>query len=334
VADNTTQGGSDTIATDDLTTLNGGAVSGVKAQRVKVGYGSDGSLRDVDTSNGLPIQGVQDAAVTGTITTAAGNSTSVAVTSRNIVTFYVVLTGTTPVDRFQLQASPDGGTTWFPISAVDNATGRAGTTWTLSGAGSVASYDTAVGGFTHVRIANQAISGTGATLTYGVIAQVFAYEPAVSAFIQQPARTQLTYSAVGVASGATGVETAITLTRSAGTAATTTGASFVITAGKTFRITAIILASQGHATATTQNTTFSLRVNTAGAVATTTTPVILSARTSTPATSLAWDRFPLDLGGEGLEILGDGTLQWGLTANAVFVTNAPTWNVTIVGYEY
>lgn len=47
--------GGDTIATDDLTTLNGGAVSGIKAQRVKVGFGSDGAFRDVDASNGLPV---------------------------------------------------------------------------------------------------------------------------------------------------------------------------------------------------------------------------------------------------------------------------------------
>jgi hypothetical protein len=58
VADNTTinlGSGGDTIATDDLTTLNGGASSGVKVQRVKVGFGSDAALRDVDSSNPLPV---------------------------------------------------------------------------------------------------------------------------------------------------------------------------------------------------------------------------------------------------------------------------------------
>ena len=51
MSDNTTLNtgtGGDIIATDDLTTLNGGAVSGFKVQRVKVGFGSDASLRDVD----------------------------------------------------------------------------------------------------------------------------------------------------------------------------------------------------------------------------------------------------------------------------------------------
>lgn len=55
MADNSPQNGTDTIATDDLATLNGGAVSGVKVQRAKVGYGSDGDLRDVDATHGLPV---------------------------------------------------------------------------------------------------------------------------------------------------------------------------------------------------------------------------------------------------------------------------------------
>jgi hypothetical protein len=70
LADNTTINagtGGDVIATDDLTTLNGGAVSGVKVQRVKLGFGSDATLRDVDASNPLPIVDA-DAVASGTIT--------------------------------------------------------------------------------------------------------------------------------------------------------------------------------------------------------------------------------------------------------------------------
>jgi hypothetical protein len=50
--------GGDLIATDELTTLNGSPSSGVKVQRVKVGFGPDNSLRDVDSSNGLPMYSV------------------------------------------------------------------------------------------------------------------------------------------------------------------------------------------------------------------------------------------------------------------------------------
>ena len=50
-------------------------------------------------------------------------------------------------------------------------------------------------------------------------------------------RTDLRFYAVAAASGATTVETAITLTKSSGTSATTTAASFVVTSGKRFKIT-------------------------------------------------------------------------------------------------
>lgn len=147
-------------------------------------------------------------------------------------------------------------------------------------------------------------------------------------------RTDLRFYAVAAAAGATTTETAITLTKSAGTAVTSTGASFVVTSGKRFKITHLSVATRGNATATIQSTTFNLRLNSAGAVTTTSTPVILSARSATPATASAWDRYVLTLPADGIEILGDGTLQFGLTAAATFTTNAPTWDVLLVGYEY
>ena len=58
MADNTTLNagtGGDVIASDDLTTLNGGAVSGFKAQRVKAGFGVDASFRDVSAQFPLPV---------------------------------------------------------------------------------------------------------------------------------------------------------------------------------------------------------------------------------------------------------------------------------------
>lgn len=147
-------------------------------------------------------------------------------------------------------------------------------------------------------------------------------------------RTELRFYAVAAASGTTTTETAITLTKSSGTAATSTAASFVVTSGKRFKITHLSVATRGNATATIQSTTFNLRINTAGAVSTTTTPIILAARSATPATASAWDRYVLSLPADGLELVGTGTLQFGITAAATFVTNAPTWDVTLVGYEY
>lgn len=148
-------------------------------------------------------------------------------------------------------------------------------------------------------------------------------------------RTVIGLWANGAAAGATGVETAITLTRSGSAGgATTSASSFTPTSGKRFRITSISFATRGNATATAQVTVFSLRVNTAGAV-TTTSNVMFSARSATPATSSAWDRTAVyTFTDAGPEIPGDGTLQFGVTAAATFTTNAPTWDVQITGYEY
>jgi hypothetical protein len=147
-------------------------------------------------------------------------------------------------------------------------------------------------------------------------------------------RTELRFYAVAAAAGTTGTETAITLTKSSGTSATTTGTSFVVTNGKRFKITHISIATRGHNTATAQTTTFNLRINTAGAVTTTSTPIILAARSATPATANAWDRYVMTLPADGLELVGDGTMQFGITAAATYTTNAPTWDVVIIGYEY
>lgn len=148
-------------------------------------------------------------------------------------------------------------------------------------------------------------------------------------------RTVIGLWANGAAAGATGVETAITLTRSGSAGgATTSASSFTPTSGKRFRITSISFATRGNATATAQVTVFSLRVNTAGAV-TTTSNVMFSARSATPSTASGWDRTAVyTFTDAGPEIPGDGVLQFGVTANSTFTTNAPTWDVQITGYEY
>jgi hypothetical protein len=147
-------------------------------------------------------------------------------------------------------------------------------------------------------------------------------------------RTMINFSATAAAAGTTTTETAITLTRSgAAGAATTAAVSFTPTTGKRFRITSMTFASRGHATATIQSTTFNFRANSGSAV-TTSSNIMFSVRSATPATASAWDRFFLDFGDSGPEIVGDGTLQMGVTAAATYVTNAPTWDVLITGYEY
>jgi hypothetical protein len=92
----------DVIATDDLTTLNGGAVSGVKAQRVKVGFGSDASLRDVDASNPLPT--VQ----TGALPAGTNNI--------GVVTPPAITKGTQSTNGFSTQDLKDSGRTTIGLT--------------------------------------------------------------------------------------------------------------------------------------------------------------------------------------------------------------------------
>jgi len=70
MADNTAQTGTATIAADDVTTLNGGASSGVLVQRVKITYGDDNTARDASASFPLPVSWYGDNTA-GTITNTA-----------------------------------------------------------------------------------------------------------------------------------------------------------------------------------------------------------------------------------------------------------------------
>src|SRR4051812_41536562 len=155
-------------------------------------------------------------------------------------------------------------------------------------------------------------------------------------FDRHDGRTLVQFYATGAAAGATGAETAIQLAKAGtlGSAPAAAAASLVPPSGKRFRITSITFASRGNATATAQVTTFNIRVNAGGAVTTGSAGILLQVRTATPATALAWDRVTITFEDDGPELVGDGTLQWGVTANAVFVTNAPTWDVLITGYEF
>lgn len=65
MSDNTSQVGTDTIATDD--------VSGVKYQRVKVNFGVDGAATDVSGSNPLPVSGTVDVASLPTLPAGVNN---------------------------------------------------------------------------------------------------------------------------------------------------------------------------------------------------------------------------------------------------------------------
>ena len=64
-----TEGSGAKVATDDLVTLNGAAVSEAQhAQRMKVGFGADGDFNDVNGNSPLPVFDAQIADVDFTLT--------------------------------------------------------------------------------------------------------------------------------------------------------------------------------------------------------------------------------------------------------------------------
>jgi hypothetical protein len=335
--------GGDTIATDDM--------SGVKAQRVKIitgatgtdggnvslsnpfPVGTAGSLFTASTSNSSTTQLAASATFTGTVETVY-NQQSIS----------ILLTSDQPGTLTCLQYIDAGGTR---LAHTDTFTNTAGSPISRA----------IVANGNYFKVTYQNTGGSTTTtfqldVAYGQIVpitnlgnQPFALAEYNNAAVSnanpipiQPVnttRTYLSYYANGVASGTTGTETAIAISRTTmdGTAAGTAANSQTPTSGKRFRITTITFGSRGNASGTAQVTNFSLRINSAGAV-TTTSSVALSAGTATPGTAQAWDRWFIDFGSDGPEIVGNGTLQWGVTANATYATNAPTWYVTITGYEY
>lgn len=380
MADNTTLNsgtGGDVIATDDVTTLNGSASSGVKVQRTKVGWGADGTYTDVSATAPMPVE----------ITDAAGNSADVlnygagfALEVAQAGVDYISSTLNSSTTQLAASATFTGTiesafnqpnisllmTSDQPITVTIQQFIDAGGTRPLpqivfTSQTSISRSLTLNGNYVKITAQNVGASTTttfNLNVAYGSIPNANASgeitfdltsvggvaivdqtkgSQAGSFLPIQPARdtgrTHIQLWASAAAAGATGVETAITLTRSPSPgSATTTGTSWTVTSGKTFRITSIVFGSRGNTTATAQVSNFSIRVNTGGAV-TTTSPALITAGTATPSTALAWDRYVVPLP-DGLEITGTGTLQFGVTAAATFTTNAPTWYCTITGFEY
>lgn len=151
--------------------------------------------------------------------------------------------------------------------------------------------------------------------------------------LKDAGRTAIMFYVTSSTVGATGVESALTFTKSAGTGSTSSAYTFVITSGKRFRITYISIATQANASATTHSTVFNLRLNTAANCNAGSTPVLGSWRSASAAVAGQWDRMVIPIG-EGYEIAGNGTIQLCASVNSTFVTNAPTADMTIIGYEY
>lgn len=288
------------------------------------------NVAEVSAAGALLVQGFQGSRNAYSVT-ATGNSGALACANYNIAS--VTITGTYNSVTLVFEASDDGGTTWYNVQAT-----RSDTFVAEPNSGSLTNttraWDIEIGAYTHFRVrASTWSSGTGVV---GISFQSMPYAPnaVVGVSGSYMGRTQMGWWANAVTAGTTATEAMVTLTRSPSPgAATGTGTSWTPTSGKRFRINSIMVATRGHSTATAHTMIFTLRVNTGGA-AVTTSNAIWTGYTGAGATSLAWDRTDPFLYPEGIEIVGDGTLQWGLSVFPTYTTNAPTYYAAISGFEY
>ena len=327
-----------------------------------------------DTTSGLwvnvknaavTIQGVQDTATTGTITTAASTVGPLAVTQRNVIT--ITVSGTYAGVTFVIEASDDGGTTYYPLQCINNATGQAASTWT-PGTNASASYDSAVGGYTHLRVRSTA--WTSGTANVRMTAQSFAYDPVVAALSQglaasgsavlgnpvlmggsdgtnarslrtdangnigtvQAARTAKMFTVSALAATATTETGPVTYTISSGLAATTTGTTYTVTTGKTLRIQQIVVCARNSTGTTASPATVRIRAATSGTI-TTTSPLQCVVVAGTPAS--AQETFGIIAIPDGFDLPSASTM--GITiqqSNWVTASVVCTFDITVIGYEY
>jgi len=180
---------SDVLSLDDHGMITIPVLAAKNAAGSAIGYLAQSNAAPAGTENGLvvrnipsgvqTIQGVQDTATSGSIIASTTVVGPLAVTQRNVVT--ISIRGTYAGVTFIIEASDDGGTSWFPLQVIDNSTGQAASTWT-PGTNASASYDAAIGGFTHVRV--RATAWTSGTAVVTLTAQSFAYDPVVAALCQ------------------------------------------------------------------------------------------------------------------------------------------------------
>lgn len=98
--------GGDLIASDELSTLNGGgATAGLKVQRVKVGHGIDGNFDDVTTAKPLPVSSFTPLTPSTPVSVSVGTSSSSAVAANSLRKGLVVINLSTSNVSFGLGAA-------------------------------------------------------------------------------------------------------------------------------------------------------------------------------------------------------------------------------------
>jgi hypothetical protein len=333
MADNSTQTGNDTICTDDLATINGGAVgTAQKVQRVKVGYGVDGDLTDASTTNPLPVavQGTVlgttsaniAAAGTGTIgplnIAKAGNVTFVAKNQTAASAW-----AGSPVLVFE---QSDDSTSWTALPVLRQDNGVVASTHTLpaNAANQEFMFDAGVEGSQYVRC-RVTTGPTTNPMTVAIYSAGMPFMPMVA--IAEPTRTM--FSAATVVAGVTAVATEALLSmvpvRDGVAAAAAT--SFAVTAGKKLRLQSITVGLISTAAAVISGR-FVLRINPSGAAAATSPIVLIIPIPSGAALAQAGGSLTVPLP-DCIEL--SGAMQFGLT-QVCSVATGTVW-ATVNGTE-
>lgn len=285
------------------------------------------------------VRGAQVTGSTGTIAAGAtGTVGPVDVSRAGNVSFIVknTVAGTpwtgAPVLVFE---QSDDGTSWAPFQVVNNASGAVATTHTLAAntANTELVFEAAVEAVSWARVRVTTAPAT-AGMTINIQIGSLGFNPLISTTDRKDAaRTSVSLYAVGVTAGTSGTEALVTLTTSRGVAATATGTTVAITAGRTLRLTGIRFRHVAGA-ATANSAVWRVRVNTGGAATATSTPITISASTRATATAGATDVYDIPIG-EGYEIPNTtGTTNIAVTITPTWSTTALTYDVHLVGYEY
>lgn len=288
----------------------------------------------VGKSGGISIKGASPTITTASMGTATGTAGPTDVSEAGNVTF--TIKNTTAASAFAAGGvvvfeQSDDNVSWSPLVAVRVSTGLPASTHVLgaNAASTSMKFDAACEGANWVRARlTAAVVTNGATIV--ITPGGMGLNPGVS--VQPIARTTVNLTASGLTAGTTATEATVTMSQQKGNSNASSASSFVIPNGKTFRIQSIGIGIVGNATATIASVAFRLRINATGSVVVGST-LSWTHRLAVPAVA-GQGLNQVFTFGDGMDIVGDGTLQYGFTINPVFTTNAPTYDITVTGYEY
>lgn len=308
-------------------------------QAMVLGDASAAATATVGPSGGLSVMG---AAVTGTSAgfsaAATGTAGPLDVHEAGNATFYIKnTTAASPFGTggtFVFEQSDDN-TSWGPLVVVRSDTGWAGSTHVLPAntANGEFLFDAALEGVNFVRCRVTVGPPTNG-FTVVIDPGGMPFSPVVTAILNRDTnRNRVSYgtASAGVTAGTSGTDAMQVLAQQfkGGTSQGTTGTSFAVTTGKTFRVQSLSVAMKVNA-ATVGVGVFTLRYNPSGAAVATSEPVA-ELTCAVGAVSGSADKASAQFG-DGLDLPSGG--QFGVSCLPTWTTTAATLYAFITGYEF